>query len=258
MASSSGIARWTVANQKWLSIIAGALSALLFSIYTGVATAATPTGTSTGVVALAERLAGLGAGNLIAVLAVLSLAVQVVLARAGARSRRRLQQAEAEQLSSALLEGVIGLLQTRHPEAIYRSLVAIADKKAGTRTAICGANIRTDPELHLSKPIDFGVAGEAFMSRSPRAADLDDTNRDLGRDGKRVAGIWKETRCVLAFPMVTDDNVAFGTVNFDSNKTLAESDLGDRRVQIALSRVSDVITYLMRSHSDSGDVAIPH
>lgn len=250
------LTRWSTANERWLSILAAAVSAVLFSIYTGIATTSPPSSTP-GLGGFVERLAALGTVNLIAVGGMLALVAQVVLARTSTRSRRLRQREEGEQLTEALLEGVLGLIHAQNRRPIYRSLVAIADRKAGVRTAVCGANIRTDPELNLSKPIDFGVAGEAFVARSMRAADLDDSNRDIARDGTRVIGIWKETRSVLAFPMIASSHVAFGTLNFDSNDTLADSRLGARPVQEALGRIADVVTYLMRSYSQSGEAPLP-
>jgi hypothetical protein len=248
--------KWSTANERWLSILAAALSAVLFSIYTGIATTAKPV-SAQGLAGFVERLQSLGAVNLIAVAGILSLSAQATLAQTSTRSRRLRQREEGEQLTEALLEGVLGLIHAQNRRPIYRSLVAIADREAGVRTAVCGANIRTDPELNLSKPIDFGVAGEAFVARSMRAADLDDTNRDLAPDGTRVIGIWKETRSVLAFPMIASDRVAYGTLNFDSNDTLAASRLGERSVQEALGRIADVVTYLMRSYSRSGEASLP-
>ena len=172
-------------------------------------------------------------------------------------SRLDHQQEEGRRLTEALLDGVLDLIRAQNRRPIYRSLVAIADYKAGTREVVATSHLSTDPELHMSKPIDFGVAGEAFITRSVRAADLDDTNRDIARDGTRVKGIWKDTRSVLAFPMIASDNAAFGTLNFDSNYTLAASRLGDRSVQEALSRIAGVVTYLMRSYSQSGEAPIP-
>lgn len=252
----TAIARWSATNERSLSVVAATVSALLFSIYTGIATAA-PAGKSPGITGLVERLSGLGSVNLLALGGLLALVAQVSLAGAGRRSRLRRQREEGEKLTEALLEGVLGLAKAYNPGPIYRGLVAIADFKAGVRTAVCGANIRTDPEFHLSKPIDFGVAGQAFLNRSVRADDLDDSNRDLARDGSRVEGIWKETRCVLAYPLLGADQKAYGTLNFDSNETLARSRFGDRDVQNAIGRISDVVNYLMRHHGKSGKAPLP-
>jgi hypothetical protein len=172
-------------------------------------------------------------------------------------SRLDRQQQEGRRLTEALLDGVLDLIRAQNRRPIYRSLVAIANYKAGTREVVATSHLSTDPELHMSKPIDFGVAGEAFITRCVRAADLDETNRDIARDGTRVKGIWEETRSVLAFPMIDSDNVAFGTLNFDSNQTLAVSRLGDRSVQEALSQIADIVTYLMRSYSQSGEAPMP-
>jgi nucleoside 2-deoxyribosyltransferase len=172
-------------------------------------------------------------------------------------SRRDRQQEEGRQLTEALLDGVLDLIRAQNRRPIYRSLVAIANHQAGTREVVATSHLSTDPELHMSKPIDFGVAGEAFITRSVRAADVDDTNRDLARDGTHVMGIWPETRSVLAFPMIASDNAAFGTLNFDSNDTLAASRLGNRSLQEALSQIAGVVTYLMRSYSESGEAPMP-
>jgi hypothetical protein len=252
----SAIARWSATNERSLSVIASAISALFFSVYTGIATAA-PAGRNSGVTGFVERLSNLGSVNFLALGGLLALVAQVTLVGAGRRSRLRRQREEGDQLTEVLLEGVLGLVKAYNPGPVYRALVAIADFKAGVRTAVCGANIRTDPEFHLSKPIDFGVAGQAFLTRSVRADDLDDSNRDLGRDGKRVEGIWKETRCVLAYPLLGADHKAYGTLNFDSNETLAKSRFGDRDVQDSIGRISDVVNYLMRHHSKSGKVPLP-
>ncbi|WP_432033192.1 hypothetical protein [Streptomyces antibioticus] len=239
-----------------MSVLAAAVSALLFSIYTGIATTA-PSGNGSGIAALFDRLSNLGSVNLLALGGLLALVAQAVLTEAGTQSRRLRQQAEGEQLTEALLEGVNGLLHAQNPGPIYRSLVAIADRKRGVRTSIVGANIRTDPEFNLSKPIDFGVAGEAFMTRSVRAADLDDSNRDLGRDGSRVPGIWRETSCVLAYPLIDSRHRAYGTLNFDSNVSLAVGHLGERAVQDAIGHIAGVVNYLMRHHSASGEAPLP-
>lgn len=249
-------ARWIAGNERWLSTVTAALSALLFSIYTGIATTAPPNSVP-GLPGFVDRLVSLGTVNLLALGGLLSLVAQVALARTSTHSRRMREREQGEQIAEALLEGVLALLRAQNPGPIYRALVAIADRKAGVRNAVCGANIRTDPELHLSKPIDFGVAGEAFLARSMRAADLDDTNRDLTRDGTHLIGIWKETNSVLAYPMVDSNHAAFGTVNFDSNGTLASSRLGERSVQEALGRIADVVTYLMRSYSPPGEAPLP-
>jgi hypothetical protein len=248
--------KWSTANERWLSIVAAALTALLFSIYTGIATTSPPS-SARGLAGFVQRLQNLGAVNLIALGGALALVAQVVLARTSTHSRRLRQQEEGKQLTETLLEAVLALIHAQNPRPIYRSLVAIADHKAGIRNAVVGANIRTDPELHLAKPIAFGVAGEAFLARSMRAADLDDTNRDLLPDGTHLPGIWKETRSVLAFPMIASDNEAYGTLNFDSNNTLSASRLGDRSIQGALGRIADVVTYLMRDYSPSGEAPLP-
>jgi hypothetical protein len=251
------IGRWAAANERWLSIVVATVSALLFSIYTGIATTV-PAGEGGGAPGLVDRLAGLGSLNLLALAGLLALVAQVFLAASGRRSRRLRQREEGQQLTEALLEGVLDLVSAYQPrETIYRGLVAIADKEAGVRTAVLGAHMRADPELNLSKPIYFGVAGEAYRAKSVRAADLDDSNRDIAQDGTRVPGIWKETRCVLAYPLIGSDHEAYGTLNLDSNESLADSRLGDRKVQEAIGKISDVVNYLMRHHSESGEAPLP-
>lgn len=252
-----GIGRWAAANERWLSIVVATVSALLFSIYTGIATTV-PAGNGVGVTGLFDRLAGLGSLNLLALAGLLALVAQVFLAASGRRSRRLRQQEEGQRLTEALLEGVLDLVNAYHPRPIYRGLVAIADRKAGVRRSVLGAHMRADPELNLAKPIYFGVAGEAYKERSVRAADLDDSNRDLAPDGTHVPGIWKQTRCVLAYPLIGSDREAYGTLNLDSNESLADSQLGDRKVQEAIGKISDVVNYLMRHHSESGEAPLPH
>lgn len=123
-------ARWAASNERWLSVIAATASALLFSIYTGIATTSPPASGS-GFAAFVDRLSDLGSVNFLALGGLLALVAQAVLAEAGTQSRRIRQQAEGEQLTEVLLEGVNGLLRAQNPGPVYRSLVAIADRKRG-------------------------------------------------------------------------------------------------------------------------------
>ena len=89
-----------------------------------------------------------------------------------------------------------------------------------------------------------------------RLGDIDDAIRGKDGDGS-IVPVWSEVRSVLAFPMLSAEGQAFGTVNFDSDKPSNVSGLSDRNVQDALARVAQVVTYLMRSHSPNGDARFP-
>lgn|SRR6266566_241605 len=171
------------------------------------------------------------------------------------RQERRSAQSEGARLSEAVLDPVVRLLAARRRQT-FRALVTVADKSMSIRTTICGANIRVDPEIVLPVPINFGIAGEAFARRAMRLGDIDDAIRGKDGDGS-IVPVWSEVRSVLAFPMLSAEGQAFGTVNFDSDKPSNVSGLSDRNVQDALARVAQVVTYLMRSHSPNGDARFP-
>ncbi len=84
-------------------------------------------------------------------------------------------------------------------------------------------------------PAEFGIAGEAFLRRAMQLGDISDEIRGKTPDGVTVPGIWHEVRCVLAFPMLSARGDAFGTVNFDSNKTAKEIGFDQREVQDILA-----------------------
>jgi len=50
--------KWSAANERWLTIVVAALSALLFSVYTGIATTSPP-GSARGLAGFVQRLQNL-------------------------------------------------------------------------------------------------------------------------------------------------------------------------------------------------------
>lgn len=250
----SGFSRWLAKNEGWLGIVLAAISAFLFSVYTGFYIDASLKNQSEGPSSVAV---GLGWFNILLVLAVVGLATQAALVAFRGNLERLQHRSEGELLSQLLLETTIRLLERQRPDTIYRALVTVADGRRSVRRTVLGVNIRTDPELTVEVPIDFGISGQAYVTNCMKAGDLTDDTRNKWRDGRTVDDIWDAVQCVLAYPMLTQDGRAFGTVNFDSNKTLHIAGLDDRQVQGALGRLAEFVTHLMKAYSPNGRVRFP-
>lgn len=168
---------------------------------------------------------------------------------AGSHERRTIEK---------LLAGVVDLLRARHTDVEYRALVTIADHTTGSRRTVCGVNIDVDPEVTLTVPIDFGIAGEAYLSKAMRLGDVTADNRDLGTDGSFIQGIWPRVAGVVAFPLVAGDGEAIGTVNFDCDAPLASAGLDDRRVQGALHQAVQAVALVLDGSGNEVDASPRH
>lgn len=249
--------KWLIRNERWLSVAFSAAVATFLGAYVGFYIAASNSNSVRHRVTPLTKVAQLGVVNILVLLGILCLVGQILLTVGSGRQENRDAQSEAERLCQALLEAIVRILGVRRRHT-YRALVTIADKELTTRRTVCGANIRVDPEVGVPVPIAFGVAGEAFEKRSMRTGNIDDTIRGKASDGSVIPGIWSEVRSVLAFPMLSADGRVFGTVNFDSNKYLETSGLGDRSIQDALAQVAQLVAYLMRSYGPDGNARLPN
>jgi hypothetical protein len=250
------VIKWLIRNERWLGVALAAVVAICFSAYVGFFTAVPSYDAKHHRLSALSKILELGAVNILVLAGVVCLVGQSLLTVGAGRQEVRDARFEAERLCAALLEATVRMLTARRRQ-ICRALVTVADKKLNVRKVVCGANIRVDPETGVSVPIDFGVAGDAFMRRSMQAGNITDAIRGKAADGSIVPGIWNEIRCVLAFPMLSANGEAFGTVNFDSDKPLEVSGLGDRSIQEALARVAQLITYLMRSYEPDRSARFP-
>lgn len=245
-----------VRNERWLTVVLSTLVAIVFSIYVGFFSSLPGNSGPGQTASFAAKLGKLGALNGFALAGVVFLLAQVLLTLGSNARERHDEQSEGTRISEALLDSVVRLLGTRRKQTL-RALVTIADDDMKMRNTVCGANIRVDPEVGVPVPLAFGIAGEAFMTRSVQYGDIDDLIRGKDEDGTVVPGIWSEIRSVLAFPMLAADGSPFGTVNFDSDKPASTAGFSDRNVQDALARVAQIVTYLMRSHSPDGKARLP-
>ncbi|MFC5746916.1 hypothetical protein [Actinomadura rugatobispora] len=206
---------------------------------------------------LLRHAVDLGWANVLIAIGLVLIILQIISAALRSRLTARHGRREGEELCEVLLRDVVALLAAQRPWVTYRSLVTIVDESRTKRYTVCGAFIRTDPELTLEVPIDFGIAGRAVTTKAMSAGDLDDATRTRGPDGAEIAGIWPSVASVLAFPLCSENGEAFGTVNFDTDHKLAESGLGDRKVQDILGSVAEMVGYFMRGHSSDGIARLP-
>jgi hypothetical protein len=251
------VIKWLIRNERWLSVALSAAVATFLGAYVAFYTASADSNSAHHRMTPFTKIAHLGVVNIFVLLGILCLLGQILLTVGSGRQGTRDAQSEAERLCQALLEAIVRILGVRRRQT-YRALVTIADKELTVRRTVCGANIRVDPEVGVPVPVAFGIAGEAFEKRSVQVGNIDDTIRGKASDGSVIPGIWSEVRSVLAFPMLSADGQAFGTVNFDSNRYLETSGLGDRSTQDALAQVAQLVTYLMRSYGPDGNARLPH
>jgi transcriptional regulator with XRE-family HTH domain len=143
---------------------------------------------------------------------------------------------------AALLRVVVELLEARRPRrgVHYRVLVTTRLPKWSHRDTFCYASILNPPEGFIPVPWDFGVAGEVYKDGVFHCEDFEPGIAHLDRDGKPVTGISTDLRCVAAWPLRTSNGWVFGTLNADSNATLAQSKLGTLEVQAALQLVVEL------------------
>jgi|HubBroStandDraft_3_1064219.scaffolds.fasta_scaffold165533_2 hypothetical protein len=247
---------YVVRNEGWIGIVLSTLVALFLSAYVGFFTALPGDNSAGHPLSFEAKLSRLGPINSFFVIGVLGLLTQVLLRKWASVQELRDSQSEGERLSEALLESVVCLMSARRKQTL-RALVTLPDRDMRVRRVACGANIRVDPEAGVPVPLAFGVAGDAFMLKSMQIGDIDDANRGRSDDGSVVPGIWSSIRSVLAFPMLTADGAAFGTVNFDSDKPSDTSGFSERNIQDALVGISQIVTYLMRSRSPNGTARFP-
>ncbi len=247
------VGRALARHEGWLSITVSTTSAISFSIYTGVLTA----GAGPGSPPLTTRIHELSWANALFFAGLILAASQILLVILRGRLSRSQVQVQGDALCSILLSNTVRMLHSKYPAVTFRSLVTVLDRSGMKRVTVCGANILTDPELTLEVPREFGIAGQAFKTRSMQVGDLDNSNRSINTDGSVVSGIWPGVRCVLAFPMLSEDGTPFGTVNFDCDHTAADSGLGDREIQQILGSTAELACYLMRGYSKDGTARFP-
>jgi hypothetical protein len=232
------IDRRLVRHERWISISLAWFSAAAVGTYTGIMT--------TGSGDALERVEAAGWGNLALFAGTLALASQLLLTvRAGA-SEQRLQADENLALANRLLEATVKLLKLRKRGVNYRALITVYDPSTDTRRTLGGANFRIDPEIALSVPSSFGIAGEAFVNNRCAYGDITDDERGRDGSGAHVATVWSEVRSVIAFPLVLPDwRQPVGTVNFDSDRQLVDAGLNGRDPLDALSDVANVVSSLL-------------
>jgi hypothetical protein len=246
MRSSNRFRRFLSANEAWLGIALPAAYAIIFTIYFAILTAGI---TKYNARSIPVRVAEVGWFNtfLVAGIALVGLQIYTAISR---QSRAKESSKERGRREAELLLGVVvSLLELSHPRVTYRALVTIIDSTGENRSCICGANIRTDPEFSLTVPTKFGAAGIAIATRSAQTSNITDSNRNRDSFGTSANGIWPEVACVLAFPLISDNGLPFGTLNFDSNADLSRSGLGNRRVQVILANVADKISEMLKSYA---------
>jgi hypothetical protein len=248
--------KWLVRNERWMTIGIAAVVAICFSAYVGFYTSASSYGGHHRHLSPVSKIAELGGLNAFVLVGIVGLTGQILLTVGASTQEKRRDQSEGARLCETLLDPVIRLLSSRRKQ-ICRALVSVANADMTTRVAVCGANILVDPELGAPMPIGFGIAGEAFRRRAMQAGNIADEERGIDASGSVVPGVWSDIRCVLAFPMMSANGKPFGTVTFDSDKTLEMSGLGDRNVQDALARVVQLVTYLMRSYGPDRSARFP-
>lgn len=240
-------------NEAWLSFVVATASTIFFSIYTGVLSASVTPGAD-----LITRIQDLGWINWLFALGLFFALAQVALIILRRSTVKTQLRSQGNVLCHALLDSTLRLLRQRRPHVTYRGLITVLDDRDGSsRVTVCAVNSRTDPDLRLAVPRDFGIGGRAFNTKSMQISDLNDENRSKNVDGSQVEGIWPDVRCVLAFPMLSETGEAFGAVVFDCDYTSVDSGLADRKMQGILGTVAELATFLMRAYGREGTAQLP-
>jgi hypothetical protein len=230
-------------NEPWLSVTLAASYATLLAIHTGILTAGL---TGRGVSGIFLRVLQLGWYNAFFAAGIMLVGLHIFVTFAGRSTKNDKDREAARRSTSALLAVVVHLLERQRRTVIVRALVFVIDKGGETRSVVCGANIRTDPEFSLTVPTAFGAAGRAISTRAAQTANIAPSDRHRDSNNVVAEGIWDQVACVLSFPLQTKDGRVFGVLNFDSNVNLADSGLGDRRTQMVLAGIADVVAEMMK------------
>jgi hypothetical protein len=165
-------------------------------------------------ITLKVAIEALGLRNLLFIFSVLIFAFQIYLNSIPIKTIRDSKKRIIEEILEAACRSLIYPNKNLH----IRAIVTLCDHKKGIRQTMYSYNTRPDPERVAIFPIDFGVTGEAYKTRTVVARQLPDDHISTYPDEVK-SSVATDLKSVLALPILNPDNFRaplLGILAFDS------------------------------------------
>jgi len=159
-------------------------------------------------------VASLGSWNILLVLALILLFLQYRISRL---AQRRLV-VNADDIINDILAAACRSMTFPSVNRHIRGIVTLRDGNSGYRVTRYTYNAIPDPERVASLPLDFGVTGEAYISRSAIVRELKE-GHVMGLPPEIQPLIFQDLRTVLAAPLLASNegrDAPLGVLAFDS------------------------------------------
>lgn len=237
--------RWAAKNSSLISLAIGASVAFSVGIWVNLFTGAL---SEEGHGSLLKEMAGLRYWHGCLIIAVALLALQVRLSRI---SDRRLR-VSADDLIGRILEVACKSLVFPRGTRHIRAIVTVRDGDSGQRNTRYWYNTAPDPERTASFPLAFGVAGEAYTTRSVVVRELS-PDHVATYQAEIQPSVHPLLKTVMAAPLLASEDRSdepLGVLAFDS--TLSPHSLSfDRPEARDLAQGwADIVARLLTARGD--------
>lgn len=240
LAARPAVRRWVSAHTLLLSLAIGSLVAVVLSAYVNVLTGAL---TDANRRSFAEELRQLKYWHLCILVAVALTAAEIWVARA---SERRLRVA-ADDLINRTLEAACKSLTFPRSTRHIRAIVTVREGQTGRRATRYWYQVAADPERTASYPLDFGVTGQAYTTRSVVLQELPSNHMTTYEADIRRA-VYPEIRTVMAAPLLASEDgrdQPLGVLAFDSTLPPEKLSFGRPEARDLAQAWADIVARLL-------------
>ena len=198
---------------------------------------------------VAHAVSTVGAWHLLLVVVITASIGQY---RLGLYVRRYLTQIrERSDLISAVLEAACKSLIYPTMQRHIRAIVTLREPDSPLRTTRYSYNTRGDPEQAASYPLDFGVTGEAYTTKSVVAKELPPDHLDT-YDPPVKSTVLPQICSILAAPILQRDSQGppLGVLAFDSTDPLRRAHFDMPPARDLAQRWADVLTRILDNEEE--------
>lgn len=165
-----------------------------------------------------------------------------------------LQNLSRQYVTTNINDIIVCILETSCKSLIYphdskhiRAIITICDNKRNLRYTKYTYNAESDPERVAEFPLDFGITGKSYKSKSVILEELPVRHHKLYSD-KTKDNILASVRTILAAPLLNPDNLnenPIGILAFDSILSISELNWDSIKIRKIAQEWGDIIAKLL-------------
>lgn len=190
-----------------------------------------------------DALKSLGLYNLLPFILLLLILAQVILSTRPYRTMGKIQRFLVRKILETACKSLIHPHETRHIRAIV-TLVDYSDKSNPKRKTAYTYNAEADPERYGIYPVDFGITGEAFRTKSVIVKELPKKHYDT-YDEDTKKNVLPQIRTIMAAPIYSDSDELIGILAFDTTLSLSTVKFDTSHARSIAQSWADILGFII-------------